>query len=588
MPTAPEEVAAVERALAEFTEAAQHLHAARTRAASAEQELARRRETTAEQRSQAEERAEALQDKKDRNEAERGELRALQDAMAAPVQEVLAEVEQTEVRIRALGEEHRRCSEAAQSADRDLVRAQAVIDNTAVPLAEAFGRLFEHTAEFGPYAHADLRSLIGVETAEPWPEGLDWPTADEAARQATEALAAAPDAAPDPVSLIDARLPRGVGALLEVYSGALGEAGSAGEGAVKEADARLAAALREFQEALESCTEDYRVDHEPVGVVLVHVSDEGGRNPVAVFARRAAELVEEQGALLHDRERTVLEDGLLTELAQQIHDRVHTARDLVHGMDRDTRSRPMSSGTTVGIRWVRSERADERQARMARLLHRDTKALGAAGLAELRGLLREVIRGYRADHPRATYRQAVAHAVDYRTWYTFELVLAVPGEEEVKLTRSRHTVMSGGEKSAAIHLPLFAAANALYSSAKETCPRMVALDEAFAGIDDRYKPDLLGLTVKFDLDMFMTGHDLWVHYDSVPMAAHYDMHHDKAAHAVSAMLMLWDGEQTIDAGAGFSGNEELAAELLGITPTRHQPAGTEGTLLEATQDGARA
>ena len=32
--------------------------------------------------------------------------------------------------------------------------------------------------------------------------------------------------------------------------------------------------------------------------------------------------------------------------------------------------------------------------------------------------------------------------------------------------------MSGDEKSAAIHLPLFAAANALYSSAKDQCPRL--------------------------------------------------------------------------------------------------------------------
>ena len=36
--------------------------------------------------------------------------------------------------------------------------------------------------------------------------------------------------------------------------------------------------------------------------------------------------------------------------------------------------------------------------------------------------------------------------------------------------------MSGGEKSAAIHRPLFAAANALYASAREHCPRLIALD----------------------------------------------------------------------------------------------------------------
>ena len=205
-------------------------------------------------------------------------------------------------------------------------------------------------------------------------------------------------------------------------------------------------------------------------------------------------------------------------------------------------------------------------------------------MAELRTALRDMIADHHAAHPRAGYKQVLAAVLDYRRWYRFELRLAVPGQEEVKLTKNKHEQMSGGEKSAAIHLPLFAAANALYSSALPTCPRVVALDEAFAGIDDRYKPDLMGLTVTFDLDMFMTGHDLWVHYDSVPMAAHYDMHHDKGNHTVSALLMLWDGEHTIDADAGFAGNEELTAELLGITPSRFVPQSTAGTLLAEAEE----
>jgi hypothetical protein len=138
--------------------------------------------------------------------------------------------------------------------------------------------------------------------------------------------------------------------------------------------------------------------------------------------------------------------------------------------------------------------------------------------------------------------------------------------------------MSGGEKSAAIHLPLFAAANALYSSAKEHCPRLIALDEAFVGIDERYKPDLFGLAVKFDLDLFMTGHDLWVTADTVPMIAHYDLYHDKVTRTTSALLILWDGQQLIDATAGYRDNEELTTELLGFRPTRHAPLGSASTL----------
>jgi hypothetical protein len=112
---------------------------------------------------------------------------------------------------------------------------------------------------------------------------------------------------------------------------------------------------------------------------------------------------------------------------------------------------------------------------------------------------------------------------------------------------------------------------------------MIALDEAFVGIDERYKPDLFGLAVKFDLDLFMTGHDLWVTTATVPMIAHYDMLHDETTRTVSSLLMLWDGEQVVDASAGYADNEALVAQLLGFRPTRYAPLGTASTLYAAPE-----
>ena len=353
------------------------------------------------------------------------------------------------------------------------------------------------------------------------------------------------------------------------------------EGTLKNTADRMSVALKDFTEALAACDEDYRVDWEPGAVVTAHVIDDEGRKPVAQFATRIAERAADQGVLLEDRERKVLEDELLAALAQQIHGRVIAARDLTRDMNSDTRSKPMSSGIAVGIRWAQSDKITELQRATSRLLERDSP--GQERLAELRGLLREMIREYRVSHSRATYREALANVLDYRSWHAFELLLIQPGEPEVRLTRAKHSAMSGGEKSAAIHLPLFAAANALYSSAKDHCPRMIALDEAFVGIDERYKPDLFGLAVKFDLDLFMTGHDLWVTTATVPMIAHYDMLHDKTTRTVSALLMLWDGEQLVDASAGYADNDALVSQLLGFRPTRYAPLGTASTLYAAPE-----
>jgi hypothetical protein len=63
------------------------------------------------------------------------------------------------------------------------------------------------------------------------------------------------------------------------------------------------------------------------------------------------------------------------------------------------------------------------------------------------------------------------------------------------------------------------------------------------------------------------------------------MQHDKVAHAVSALLVLWDGDQLVDAAAGFTGNEDLAEALLGFRPTRYVPADA-GNALALTTDSA--
>ena len=71
------------------------------------------------------------------------------------------------------------------------------------------------------------------------------------------------------------------------------------------------------------------------------------------------------------------------------------------------------------------------------------------------------------------------------------------------------------------------------------------LDEAFAGIDDETQAKLLGLTVEFDLDLFLTGHDLWCTHPTVPSIAIYDLLHLRDQHAVHAMPFRWDGKDLV-------------------------------------------
>jgi hypothetical protein len=148
--------------------------------------------------------------------------------------------------------------------------------------------------------------------------------------------------------------------------------------------------------------------------------------------------------------------------------------------------------------------------------------------------------------------------LDYRRWrqFTFQLVSPEGGEET--LTRARHSRLSGGEQSVSLHLPLFAAAHAMLNSAHPHphAPRLLALDEAFAGVDDTARGELMGLAAQFDLYLFMTGYDLCATEGTIRAAAHYDLAHSPVQHTVSALLLVWDGAELIAEEVG-----ELCAAL---------------------------
>jgi uncharacterized protein (TIGR02680 family) len=580
MPVSPDEVSAVERAVTEFERAAEELVRARGEAADLGEDLKGRRTRIDRLSGENDEAAELLQEKQTAYLASDEELRVLEQASGAEYEQISAGISETDAALRAAKAEQKIAGDAASEEHDKLVAVRRDLERDREALVVAVSELFAHAAAFAPYAHGDLRPLLGVTETLPWPGASSWPGVE----QATAALSEGAADEADPVDAIRAMLPAGVTALLDAFTAAARGGRAITDGVLKNAVDRMWSAYREFENALKTGEDGYQADLTGSAPFLVEVATSEGRKPAAAFARKIAEDVENQGVLLEERERTVLEDSLLTTLAQQIHSRVLAAKDLVAAMDADTRSKPMSSGMAIGISWVRSEKRTEQQAAVSRMLDRDAAGLGPDGLAELRALLRAMIHDHRAGNPRDTYREVLAAILDYRSWHAFELQLLSPGSPPQRLTRKKHSEMSGGEKSAAIHMPLFAAANALYSSSKLRCPRMVALDEAFAGIDDTFKPELLGLTVKFDLDLFMTGHDLWVRYPTVPLIAHYDMKHDKAAHALSTLLVLWDGEQLIDADAGYAGNEDLAAELLGFRPTRHVPAQAGGTLVTTVEE----
>ncbi|MBW8707570.1 DNA replication and repair protein RecF [Streptomyces sp. MBT84] len=475
-------------------------------------------------------------------------LDALQEAVGAEAQEVMRQVHQAEDALDGAVREAETVTAALHSAIATTASAEARRTAAAEAGSVAAAEEKETARGLAPYAARELLDILRC------PPGLSWP-AQEADWAGQE-------------------LPAAAVAVHEAIQAATRDLAPT-ETSVKQSVTRLTKALDDLQAQLAAAGQDYRPEWDGSdGVILVRVADEEGPLPVASFAEKIAEHRRDQAELLSDSEQRILEDALLTRLAQQIHDRTVDARDLIRRMNTDMRERRMSSGTTVGVSWLLADDLDVEQRAVCTLLDADAARLGPDGLARIRAHFAAQIKNARARHRDLPYRELLAQVLDYRRWRQFAFQLVRPDRSEERLTRARHSRLSGGEQSVSLHLPLFAAAHAMLNSAHPHSPRLLALDEAFAGVDDTGRGELMSLAAQFDLDLFMTGYDLWAAHASVPAAAHYDLAHSAIDHTVSTLLLLWDGEKLL---ADDIGN--LTA-VLGSPGTRRVPGSKEATVAD--------
>ncbi|WP_405817964.1 TIGR02680 family protein [Streptomyces sp. NBC_01390] len=475
-------------------------------------------------------------------------LEALQDAVGAEAQEMMRQVQEAEDGIDALVRE----AEAARTAQHAAIAGTAAGEarRTAASEAAAVAAAEEKDTARGlrPYAARELLDILRC------PPGLAWPAQE--ADWAGEAL------------------PPAVAAVHEAILAATREL-TPTETSLKQSVTRLTRALDDLQAQLAAAGQDYRPEWDGFdGIIVVRVADEEGPLPVAAFAQKISSHRRDQAELLSESERRILEDALLTRLAQQIHDRTVDARDLIRRMNSDMRQRTMSSGTTVGVSWLLADHLDDEQRAVCALLDADAARLGPDGLTRVRTHFAAQIKTARARHRDQPYRELLAEVLDYRRWRQFAFQLVRPDKSEERLTRARHSRLSGGEQSVSLHLPLFAAAHAMLNSADPHAPRLLALDEAFAGVDDTGRGELMSLAAQFDLDLFMTGYDLWAAHASVSAAAHYDLAHTAVDHTVSALLLVWDGARLL---ADDTGDLTTA---LGSPGTRRVPAPEEATVVD--------
>ena len=275
------------------------------------------------------------------------------------------------------------------------------------------------------------------------------------------------------------------------------------------------------------------------GVIVVDVIFQGRSHDVPGLAAALGEEAEQRARLLSAREREVLENHLLNEVAGTLHELITAAEAEVRAMNEELESRPTSTGMKLRLIWQQARDAPYGLDQVRHKLRQTIDAWSADDRATVGSFLQHRIATEHASNPAAGWTEALTAALDYRRWHEFAIQRYQDGR-----WRPATGPASGGERALVASVPLFAAASAYYKSAgNPNVPRLIALDEAFAGVDDDSRAKCLGLLATFDMDVVMTSEREWGCYPQVPGLAICQLARQDGIDAVLVTPWRWDGRE---------------------------------------------
>jgi uncharacterized protein (TIGR02680 family) len=275
------------------------------------------------------------------------------------------------------------------------------------------------------------------------------------------------------------------------------------------------------------------------GIMVVDVIFQGRRHDIPGLAAALGEEAEQRARLLSAREREILENHLLNEVAGTLHELITEAEAEVRAMNDELEARPTSTGMKLRLIWQQARDAPDGLDQVRRKLRQTVDAWSADDRATVGAFLQQRIAAEHANNPAVGWAEALTVALDYRRWHEFVIQRYQDGQ-----WRPATGPASGGERALVASVPLFAAASAYYKSAgNPNAPRLIALDEAFAGVDDDSRAKCLGLLATFDMDVVMTSEREWGCYPQVPGLAICHLARRDGVDAVLVTPWRWDGRE---------------------------------------------
>lgn len=289
---------------------------------------------------------------------------------------------------------------------------------------------------------------------------------------------------------------------------------------------------------------------------LLRAASQGARQTIPELLTTLSAELEVADGELQENERRLFDETLTGSVREHVASRIRLASDLVKHLNQQLAEvKTDVAGVGVRLEWVVESSGDSPEAVRAARKHllRDPADLSSAERDTLYEFFRSRIDLVReGDATLSAWDARLVEALDYRSWHTFRLQIRHASWEGYKdATSSRFTKLSTGERSIALHLPMLASIVAHYRSTADGegpgCPRLIVLDELFAGVDRANRSKLLGMLVAWDLDAIFTSDNEWCTYPTLDGIAIHHVHADGHADGdpVTTSRFVWNGSECI-------------------------------------------
>lgn len=262
--------------------------------------------------------------------------------------------------------------------------------------------------------------------------------------------------------------------------------------------------------------------------------------------------IEELKLLINTEERRIFEEVLLNTIrSSKISAKIYLSRQWVDKINSLMEERDTSSGLTLSLKWISKKAEREDQLDIAELLDMLERG-GRANDEDMKKLaghfgdkVKEAIRSYEETGEARNYQSIIKDVLDYRKWFEFKLFYTKKNERKRELTNNAFFQFSGGEKAMSMYIPLFSAVYARYENARNDCPRIIAMDEAFAGVDENNIRDMFKLLKDLKLDYVLNSQILWGDYDTVDNLSICELIREENDDIVSVIRYHWNGIEKI-------------------------------------------